>query len=124
MKKRIIGKKFRTIAAACCTAAALIIAVPATTLAASNCIHNMVYVSGKWLTVGDCNEDGYINMADYVTLTQYVNDLNAHPWIKIVQAFDFFYYGYGASLPWHYDIDGDGAITSSDSQELLRYIMS
>ncbi len=124
MKTRF-STKIKMAAAACCTSVALIGACPMTTLAYSG--HDFDRIGklsgyskqGYRYKVGDCNGDGRINLADYITLTLYCNRLEGGFWSWAGAVAEF-------ALVWcdHYDINGDGNVNRTDANILYSYVLS
>lgn len=118
--KNKINRKIKTTAAGLCAVVGIMAACPMTSLAYSSRVGDWsnYYTNGHSVRVGDCNEDGNVNMADYVILSQYVADLHGSflTWWRTVWSF---------GLTWndHYDINGDGQINQSDVNDLRDYVI-
>jgi hypothetical protein len=121
--KNIFTNKIKTVAAVCCTSAAIIASCPMTSLAYSG--HDFDRIgdlsgysrAGVTYMVGDCNCDGYIGIADYITLNNYCNQLEGgfiSWWCAI----------WSSPFAWrdNYDINGDGWIDRTDANILYDYV--
>ncbi|MBO4637494.1 MAG: hypothetical protein J5685_10155 [Clostridiales bacterium] len=125
-----MNKKLKATSIAVLTATMVLASLPVSSMAAG---YNPKYGSGdfwrigrpsnysRYVDVGDANEDGYINISDYIEICNTVN----YGWSKGPKTtWERFRYSIGLwRTPDHMDINGDGRVTHQDADILLACLL-